>query len=190
MSRRSIHTRQSSDFAVTPIRRDSADHLGHDLATAIFQDEWSENISLHTIHSHETATNEANGISHDKENPQSKPNITKPKSNSRQSRLRWCRGWQIELLSLMVAWGILAAVVVLLHHYKGKQLYETPARPSLNTIINILSTAFTALVMLATTAGTMFLSNTLQYLTLCSSAGSIEMGTLPQISAPRRFGKD
>lgn len=190
MSHTSIHTRQPSDFNVTPGRRDSDDHLGHDIATAIFQDEWSENISLHTMQSHEAPTNAANGTSHDKDDPRTKPGAIKPKNNPTQLKLRWHGGWLTEIISLVAAWCIMVAVIAILYHYRGKQLSETPTRPSLNTIINILSTAFTALVTLATTAGeTIFFRHT-GASNLVHSFESVKMGPIPSITAPKRFAKD
>ena len=62
-------------------------------------------------------------------------------------------GWSIEIFSLLGSFCIVAAIAGLLKFYDGKAMSNTPSRPSLNTIISILSAALTALITGATTAG-------------------------------------
>jgi hypothetical protein len=56
-------------------------------------------------------------------------------------------GWWLEIGSLALAFAVMLVTVVLLAHYNGKQLSETPRRPGLNTLVNIFSTIEASLLV-------------------------------------------
>lgn len=156
MAFRTPHTRQTSGASLLSSVHTGLNDSGHRLATEIIDDHWSslsrDDVSMQSLVS-ARSPDEARSVA-----PSTSPasTTTHPQKHSRlprAPRFRSCRGWSAELLSLITAFCILATIVVLLYHYNGKRLADTPSRPSLNTIVNILSTALTALVMLATTAG-------------------------------------
>jgi hypothetical protein len=82
------------------------------------------------------------------EQDENQENISINVKKSKFTNLAWFNGWWIEITSFILLLGLLAAVNILLHHYDKKTVESTPKRPSLSTIINILSTALAALVSL------------------------------------------
>lgn len=62
-------------------------------------------------------------------------------------------GWFTEIISLIVAIIVIIIIVVILRFYDGKPFSETPSRSSLNTIITILSMAFSSVVVAAVISG-------------------------------------
>ena len=56
-------------------------------------------------------------------------------------------GWWLEIGSLALAFAVMLVTVVLLAHYNGKQLSETPRRPNLNTLVNIFSTIAASMLL-------------------------------------------
>ena len=87
-----------------------------------------------------------------------KPRISQKSllSDNNQTEDPWflkLSGWLIEITSLILAVFTIAAVVLLLRFYEGKPISEIPSWPSLNTIVTILSMAFSAFIMAAVTSG-------------------------------------
>lgn len=56
-------------------------------------------------------------------------------------------GWWLELGSVVLAFCTMLVTVVLLAHYNGKELSQTPRRPNLNTLVNIFSTIVASLLV-------------------------------------------
>lgn len=156
MAYRTPHTRQTSGASLLSSVHTGLDDSGHRLATEIIDDHWSslsrDDVSMQNLIS-ARLPDKVRSVAQSTSPASTTTHPQKHSKLSRAPRFRSCRGWSAELVSLMTAFCILATIVVLLYHYNGKRLADTPARPSLNTIVNILSTALTALVMLATTAG-------------------------------------
>ncbi|GAB7355258.1 hypothetical protein MBLNU459_g5805t1 [Dothideomycetes sp. NU459] len=150
MSSLSTDSNLASDPSAPSTRQILSDHPGRDFAASIIDDHWSG--SSHNDISMKDLT--PSSISNNR--PSLTPDMKAIKGSGQKTKktldLEWCNHWLIELTSLAIASCIMAAIVVILYHYKGKPISTTPSRPSLNTIVNILSTALSALIMLATTA--------------------------------------
>ncbi|KIV99530.1 uncharacterized protein PV09_08832 [Verruconis gallopava] len=48
-------------------------------------------------------------------------------------------GWWLEVGSVALAFAVMLVIIILLVHYNGEPIENTPRRPSLNTLINIFS---------------------------------------------------
>ena len=74
----------------------------------------------------------------------SQDSVTRPK---KRGILGAVSGWWLEIGSVALAFAVMLVTVVLLAHYNGKQLSETPRRPNLNTLVNIFSTIEASLLV-------------------------------------------
>lgn len=157
MTARVSHIRQQSSASVVSSIQTPSNEYGDPVSANIIGDHWSrvstDDISMQYL-IFDGASKKANSRSINY--PPAYVSLPYDPIRSRTTRNQRCglvRGWSVELLGLAIAACIPAAIIVLLRHYKGKFLADTPSRPSLNAIINILSTVLTALILLSTTAG-------------------------------------
>jgi len=59
------------------------------------------------------------------------------------------KAWSWEILSLVLAWGILAAVIAILVHFNKQPIPQWPVSINLNTVVALLSTVFRAATLVA-----------------------------------------
>jgi hypothetical protein len=79
---------------------------------------------------------------------------------AKSMKLNWFKGWWIEIISFTFLVGFLITLNILLHFYDHKPVENTPKRPSLSTIVSIISTILAALVSFIAASGNQSFSTT------------------------------